>query len=711
MKVHKRFLFGVLSLLFLTSLPGAHGEEIWKIVDGRTTFHFDTDRMEAYGIYLSDVEETTETPDPVEMNMESPYWSFDITEDSDLTFRVNNGVFVPYGFIDGGIHHDGGLTFGAEGLGAQWDMHDFVVACSEEETDGPGVDPDPYALRIRNGSDGSPFIIDLNSAMTRFMPKTQEMVIGRLEVVIGDEWAQAMGRPELAGKVLGLAEIYGRSELIQPSTVVTAPYVPRFAMGGGDTLDVKLGFLSNVDERGREGTYPNGLAGVSMSTTSCNVGNVDVPWLAPMDEDHPGIAMALYRETDTGDYTTFEQIGFSGMKHGFFALSNSDCDPCQHHSDGSFLGVGCSDTYGVGNNADRTWLAPRNEWNPYLGTWECTGSHFAGGQPDCERRHGGSGHDGVEHRVVVHDSDLDNANSTYYYEAYYVVRDDDFKMNNSGSKRCTMQWGGSGWDFNTPSSNNPLVEGPVLLRWDADLHTWIKAETDDGNVILSVKVTDLDLGLYHYEYALYNFDCDRRIGSITIPVNDAGNITDIEFHDGDQDATNDWQFTLGSNALTFETETFEQNENANALMFGWLFNFRFNADAPPQTVNASLGLWKPGNGDAVLGETLAPGSSASLGDLQIARNTVRLYPSRPNPLNPNTTIRFDLAERAPVRLDVFDAAGRRVRTLVDGVKASGTHSLVWDGNAADGRRVSSGVYYYLLKAGRENATQSVVVLQ
>jgi hypothetical protein len=112
--------------------------------------------------------------------------------------------------------------------------------------------------------------------------------------------------------------------------------------------------------------------------------------------------MAIYREYNG----RFEQIGVSDMKHGFFALSNDDCTPCQHPSGGTFLGVGCSDTYGSSNNSDRQWLGPRDEWRSMPGTWECTGSHFSGDQADCVRRHGSSGHGSTDHRLVALDSEL-----------------------------------------------------------------------------------------------------------------------------------------------------------------------------------------------------------------------------------------------------------------------------------------------------------------
>lgn len=78
---------------------------------------------------------------------------------------------------------------------------------------------------------------------------------------------------------------------------------------------------------------------------------------------------------------------------------------------------------------------------------------------------------------------------------------------------------------------------------------------------------------------------------------------------------------------------------------------------------------------------------------------LRLYPCQPNPFNPRTTIRYDLPEAGPVRLSVFDLAGRRVRTLVDESMPQGSHEAVWDGRDASGREVSSGTYLARLEFG------------
>ena len=68
----------------------------------------------------------------------------------------------------------------------------------------------------------------------------------------------------------------------------------------------------------------------------------------------------------------------------------------------------------------------------------------------------------------------------------------------------------------------------------------------------------------------------------------------------------------------------------------------------------------------------------------------------PNPAHGRTTLRFTLAQGGPVRLAVYDPAGRRVASLAEEVLACGPHARVWDGRDLDGRPVGAGIYFVRL---------------
>ena len=83
----------------------------------------------------------------------------------------------------------------------------------------------------------------------------------------------------------------------------------------------------------------------------------------------------------------------------------------------------------------------------------------------------------------------------------------------------------------------------------------------------------------------------------------------------------------------------------------------------------------------------------------------------PNPFNPQTTVRFDLAQETDVFVEILDARGRRVRTLVNGSRPAGAHTLQWSGRADDGSAVASGVYYLRLTADGQVRTQKMTLLK
>jgi len=74
--------------------------------------------------------------------------------------------------------------------------------------------------------------------------------------------------------------------------------------------------------------------------------------------------------------------------------------------------------------------------------------------------------------------------------------------------------------------------------------------------------------------------------------------------------------------------------------------------------------------------------------------------SSPNPFRSSTRIAFSLrGDSRNVRLEIYDALGRRVATLRDGPLPRGAHSMTWDGTDSRGRKVADGVYFYHLRAG------------
>jgi hypothetical protein len=88
-----------------------------------------------------------------------------------------------------------------------------------------------------------------------------------------------------------------------------------------------------------------------------------------------------------------------------------------------------------------------------------------------------------------------------------------------------------------------------------------------------------------------------------------------------------------------------------------------------------------------------------------------LHQNVPNPFNPTTTIRFELATAADVTLRIYDVSGRLVRTLVDESMPQARHDVTWNGLNDAGAQVASGVYFYRLTAGDFMQVRKMTILK
>jgi hypothetical protein len=96
----------------------------------------------------------------------------------------------------------------------------------------------------------------------------------------------------------------------------------------------------------------------------------------------------------------------------------------------------------------------------------------------------------------------------------------------------------------------------------------------------------------------------------------------------------------------------------------------------------------------------------------------RLGNSYPNPFNPSTTIRFDIAKSAIAEISVYNILGQKVSTLVSQDLKAGAYTTVWNGTSNEGNSVASGIYFVRMTArsletGAEqfSALQKVVLMK
>ncbi len=441
--------------------------------------------------------------------------------------------------------------------------------------------PNPLDLLIVSASAEPLFWID--HIHTHYEPVSGSFEIRNADLRVAPELAARLGDARLTGLAVGLFEL--ESQLAPQLSKPSAPQ-GLVASDGGDCvtpnfnlpIDVALVDISSL----QQSDLVQARVAITPSATLRNVGVGDVQWEAPLAEAHPMLAWAMYRESGG----VFEQIGASATKHAFNA-QNTDC-PC---ASGNVLWAGgCMDVYGTFTNADRSNLAPRDEITAHLVGWDSCGSLM---DPECDDvRNFPTPADGLERRLHVAEADLRVDAANYYFEAWYLVKDDIDIFNSMGWRKVTPL--GSGfWTFSLDTS---LANGPSLDAWvpretlTASASAQVHA-TGVGQFEVASKVVDQGGGLHRYEYALMNFDFDRQLNGFSVPLEPGSTVSQLAFSDATDVASDDWTPSVGANSVSW---------NAPAGLgaeWGEMRRMAFSVDQAPQVFSVLVSPLEPGTPD------------------------------------------------------------------------------------------------------------------
>jgi hypothetical protein len=478
---------------------------------------------------------------------------------------------------------------------------------------------EPFSLVVRDGKTGFLFF-NIEGHLYDYDAAGHVLRIHGGRLLISADLANKLGRPADAGQVAGEILITTAMYPIEVTTVVNgaaqssalpvrgsgAPDVPDAVPGP----DIIVGDLPSMAEFGAGSVQGVTQIGLAVGTTSCNNGNVEVDWFELPDTNHNVIPQNLYRMSGgANNNDRFEQVGQSWMKHAVHALQGNDCGfGCTPASSGQHLGVGCSDPYDASLNGTQDFLGSRAWVNPFTGVF-----------PSNSASHAGHVHTGQSHLLIVPQNDLNttlNPGATYYAEAQYI-NPQEYNWCQAHAGQCNMYNNASYRRFNVTGTTS-FTFAPVgaTVRMTPAINAWTGATINpiepvpgvDGRAFIASKVTGPVAGFWHYEYAIYNQNLDRGIQSFSVPVGCATLINNDGFHappnhpgwanDGTQGnagySNAAWAFTQASTILTWSSETFAQNQNANALRWGTLYNFRFDSDRPPIFRAALIGFFKTG---------------------------------------------------------------------------------------------------------------------
>ena len=83
----------------------------------------------------------------------------------------------------------------------------------------------------------------------------------------------------------------------------------------------------------------------------------------------------------------------------------------------------------------------------------------------------------------------------------------------------------------------------------------------------------------------------------------------------------------------------------------------------------------------------------------------------PNPFREKTIIKFCIAYKTKVRLEVLNSEGNIIKVLIDEEKEAGTYEIEFNSHFGEGRNLTSGVYFYQLQAGEFKSTKKMILMK
>ena len=126
-----------------------------------------------------------------------------------------------------------------------------------------------------------------------------------------------------------------------------------------------------------------------------------------------------------------------------------------------------------------------------------------------------------------------------------------------------------------------------------------------------------------------------------------------------------------------------------------------------------------GKGNSV--HELNPGTPITISNVQV--KAIRLeksaliprefivYQNFPNPFNPTTEIKYGIPKDSKVEITIYNALGQKVRSLYSGDQKAGYHTVTWDSRNESGVRLSSGIYFYRVSAGKHQSIKKMILLK
>jgi hypothetical protein len=284
-------------------------------------------------------------------------------------------------------------------------------------------------------------------------------------------------------------------------------------------------------------------------------------------------------------------------------------------------------------------------------------------------------------------SGTDNDVNSIAYMQGSIYAAGDFSTAGGNAANNIAKWNGSAWSALGAGTDAEIMD--LTIVGDSVLYAAGSFSNADGNPAKKVAMWDgtnweaLGAGLDNTVYGLTFKDNTLYAGG-KFENSGVTEIAGIAKWDG-----NTWK-SVGSGLTGFsgsEVHTINVSQD-NHLIVGGLFNEVGN--------KAAFGL-------SMYDLTETPVSNER--ETEIASDFT-LQQNYPNPFNPTTNITYKVPSQSPVTLKVYNMLGQQVSTLVNGVKAAGSHTVSFDAS-----NLSSGMYIYRLTAANTSITRKMMLLK
>ena len=332
--------------------------------------------------------------------------------------------------------------------------------------------------------------------------------------------------------------------------------------------------------------------------------------------------------------------------------------------------------------------------------------------------------------VMYNNTCLDVSGGIYFYGSSGIVRSCTFAGNtSSGDDAATIytnycagvvveknivSFERDGWGLRHYPDYNVHLAHTCNLFWGNSAGDLAGTLPDSTEIFLDPRFCDAASAIFGVSFsspaAPWNNGCNALIGACP-PACDEEIATllqgfSAERREGGIAVT--WELAAGSDAQTFSLSRstdggpFEPVAAAVVERTG-AASFKYTDRSIQPGRSYAYRISYPGGDRAiVLFETQA---------IAVPALPLALHQNYPNPFNPTTTLAYYLPEPSAVKLEIFDAAGGRVAVLVDGRQDAGPHAIEWQGIDGRGNPVSSGVYFYRLKAGSTVLTRKMILIR